>query len=183
MCIRDRDIQSPHRYLTHDFNITKDDIVVDVGASEGDFSLSIVEKVKKIYIFESDPKLMGVLQATFKPWQEKVTIINKCVSNKINGNCITLDSFFEQEKPTFIKIDVEGEEYNLLKGAERTLSQNKPLKVVIASYHRYNDEVILRDELIKYGFKTQYSKGYMLSIWDGVLKEPYLRRALIRGIK
>ena len=179
-----QDIKSPHRYLTNDFNISKDDIVADIGSAEGDFSLGIIEKVKKVYLFESDPELIEALQATFEPWKEKIIIINKYVSNKITETSTTLDSFFkDKESPSFLKIDVEGAEHSLLCGTKQLLSSKRLTKVVIASYHRYNDEIILRDELEKYDFKTEYSKGYMLSIWDGVLKKPYLRRGLIRATK
>ena len=43
---------SPHRYLTPDFNISEEDIVVDCGVAEGNFSLAIVDQVKKIYLFK-----------------------------------------------------------------------------------------------------------------------------------
>lgn len=179
-----QDTKSPHRYLVDDFNISNNDIVADIGAAEGDFSLKIVEKVKRIYIFESDPELIEALQATFEPWKEKVTILNMYVSNKNVGAYTNLDSFFNNiVLPTFIKIDVEGAEYDLLCGAKNILQSNNPLKIVIAAYHRHNDEITLRDILINNGFKVQYSKGYMLSVWDDIIKEPYLRRGLIKAIK
>lgn len=179
-----QDLASPHRYLTDEFNVEPDDIVADIGSAEGDFSLQIVDKVKKLYIFETDPELIEALTVTFEPWKDKVEIVNKYVSNKSTDNCVTLDDFFrEREKPSFIKIDVEGAEYDLLQGAKETLTARNKTKVVIATYHRYNDEVIINEELAKHGFVTSFSKGYMLSIWDDVLKEPYLRRALIRATK
>lgn len=179
-----QDIESPHRYLVDGFDVSKNDIVADIGSAEGDFSLKIVEKVKRIYLFESNPELIGALQATFEPWKEKVTIVNKYVSDKITDKRITLDSFFKnKELPSFFKIDVEGAEYDLLCGAKQLLSNNKSIKIVMASYHRHNDENILREELNNKGFKTEYSKGYMLSLWDNQLIKPYLRRGLIRAIK
>ncbi|MFA6341138.1 MAG: FkbM family methyltransferase [Candidatus Paceibacterota bacterium] len=179
-----QDEKSPHRYLVPTFNASKDDIVADIGAAEGDFALSVVEKAKKVYLFESDPELIEALEATFEPWKKKVVIVSKYVSDKTTGNHTTLDHFFkDKELPTFLKIDVEGAELNLLHGAEQLLSNKGHMKIVIASYHKHNDEIVLRDELEKYDFKTEYSKGYMLSIWDGVLKEPYLRRGLIRAVK
>ena len=179
-----QDIESPHRYLTNDFNVSENDIVADIGAAEGDFALSIVDKVKKIYIFEADEELIEALKATFEPWKEKVTIVNRYVSNKHEKLSTTLDYFFENnELPTFLKVDIEGAEYDLILGAEKILSKNNNMKVIMATYHRYNDETILNNKLKKYGFDTEFSKGYMLSIWDGIIKEPYMRKALIRAKK
>jgi len=182
--ILSQDIKSPHRYLTEDFNVSENDIIADIGSAEGDFSLKIIDKVKKIYLFETDPELIEALQSTFEPWKEKVIIINKYVSDKSTDNHISLDSYFKgKELPDLIKIDVEGAEYNLLCGAKSLLSSKKSLKIVVAAYHRYNDEIILRNELDKYGFTSKFSNGYMLSIWDDILIEPYLRRGLIRANK
>lgn len=53
---------------------------------------------------------------------------------------VALDSFFEQynEKPTFIKADIEGYELDLLKGATQIIKNDKPL-LAISIYHRPND--------------------------------------------
>jgi hypothetical protein len=179
-----QDTESPHRYLVDNFNVSENDIVADIGAAEGDFALSVIEKVKKVYLFEADPELIEALTATFEPWKEKVTVVNKYVSNKSNNTFTTLDLFFENnELPTFLKIDIEGAEYDLIQGAKKVLSTHDKMKVIMAVYHKHNDEVILDNELKRYGFKTEFSKGYMLSTWDGIIKEPFLRRALIRAKK
>jgi hypothetical protein len=48
--------KSPHRYLTDQFNIDHGDTAILVGASDGIFCLSIIDKASKIYLFESDMK-------------------------------------------------------------------------------------------------------------------------------
>lgn len=179
-----QDEKSPHKYLTDNFDVSKDDIVADFGAAEGDFTLSIIDRVKKAYLFESDPKMIEALQATFRPWKDKVVIVDKYISNKINDTCTTLDYFFkDKEKPTFLKVDIEGAEHDFIDGGKDFLSNNKNMKIIIASYHRHNDENILSKKLQVLGFETEFSKGYMLSTWDDIIKEPYLRRALIRAQK
>ena len=50
--LREQDLNSPHRYLTDSFTVGNDDVVADIGAAEGNFSLSVIEKIKKVYIFE-----------------------------------------------------------------------------------------------------------------------------------
>jgi len=182
--ILEQDLESPHRYLNNTFDVSSDDIVVDIGAAEGDFALSIVDKVKKIYIFEADFELIESLQATFEPWKEKIIIVNKYVSNTNKEQFTTLDSFFEdKEMPTFFKVDIEGAELDMIYGSNKILSTTLSTKVVMATYHKHDDEMVLGETLRKLGFHTEFSKGYMLSTWDGVIKAPFFRRALIRAIK
>ena len=80
----EQDKQSAHRYLTPSFTIEEGDILVDVGAAEGNLPLSVIEKVKKVYLFETDPAWLEALQATFAPWKDKVVIVNKFVGNQNN---------------------------------------------------------------------------------------------------
>jgi predicted GNAT superfamily acetyltransferase len=96
-----------------------------------------------------------------------------------------LDKFFEHKKIDFIKADIEGAEAQLLKGAEAILSRQAPMKIVLCTYHKHNDAEMLQRTLAEKGFRTEFSKGYMIfwyEIYDK-LKPPYLRRGLIRGIK
>ena len=71
----EQDNESPHSYASSSFIYNEDDIAVDASAAEGNFSLSIVDKVKKLYIFECSEGWIGPLQKTFEPWREKVEII------------------------------------------------------------------------------------------------------------
>ncbi len=51
---KEQDAGSPHRYITDDFSPGSDDVLADIGAAEGNFSLSVIEKVRKVYLFEYD---------------------------------------------------------------------------------------------------------------------------------
>ena len=90
-------MNSPHRYLTESFTIGQNDVLADIGAAEGNFSLAVIEKVKKIYIFEYDQEWIEALRATFAPWSDKVEIINKFVSDKNDEYHIRFDTFFENK--------------------------------------------------------------------------------------
>jgi hypothetical protein len=180
----EQDIYSPHRYLTNEFFVQENDIVADIGAAEGNFALSIVQKAHKVYLFEKDEEWLEALEATFAPWKGKVEIINKFVSDENDEENITLDSFFEKKGSIdFLKIDVEGTETELLKGCEKILSTNKPLKLIICTYHNNNDEIVFSELLKNYGFDISYSKGYMIFVKDKKIRPPYLRRGLIRAQK
>lgn len=175
--------QSPHRYLTETFDVENDDIVVDCGVAEGNFGLNIVDRVKKLYLFEPEEIWMEPLHATFAPWGEKVVIVQKYLSNTTNDTNISLDDYFtDKEYPTFLKLDVEGYEERLLCGAENILSSHNIKKVATCTYHYHEDEKKLGDLLRSHGFVTTHSQGYMIVGLDE-LRPPYLRRGIIRATK
>lgn len=178
----EQDINSPHRYLTDDFQINNNDIVVDVGVAEGNFSLSIIEKASKLYLFETDKEWTEALSATFSPWKEKVIIINKYVSNINNDKKITLDNFFMgNSNIDFLKVDVDGAESELIQGSENLFLSSKIYKVALCTYHKQEDENIFTKFLHNKGFNVTYSIGYMIFYHDKSLSAPYLRRGLIRA--
>jgi hypothetical protein len=178
----EQDIESPHRYETADFHVSEGDVVVDAGVAEGNFALSVIEKVKKIYLFEVDESWIAALEATFAPWREKVVIINKYISDNDNDNCITLDTILGNEKIDFIKADIEGAEPQLLAGAKAIFLRQTPMKVVLCTYHKHGDASMLNQMLTEKGFRTEFSKGYMIFLLDKLVP-PYLRRCLIRAMK
>jgi len=138
---KEQDIRSPHRYLTEQFRFDDGEVLVDVGAAEGNFALSVVEKASRMILFEADKEWIEPLNATFEPWKDKVEIVNKFVSNITDLDNAKLDDYISTEvNGTFLKIDVEGAESRLLNGCKRILSHQKPLKVATCTYHKQNDE-------------------------------------------
>jgi len=181
---KEQDIQSPHRSLTEHIGLDKGQVRVHLCAAEGNFALSVVEKASRIILFEADKEWIEPLNATFEPWKDKVEIINKFVSNITDSENTKLDDHISVNGTgTFLKIDVEGAESKLLNGCKRILSEQKPLKVAICTYHKQNDEKEFSELLSQKGFKTSPSDGYMLFYYDKQLKAPYFRRGLIRAQK
>jgi hypothetical protein len=181
---KEQDIRSPHRYLTEQFKFEDGEILVDVGAAEGNFALSVVEKASRIILFEADKEWIEPLKATFEPWKDKVEIVNKFVSNITDSVNTKLDDYISAETDRiFLKIDVEGAESKLLAGSSRILSDQKPLKIAICTYHKQNDEKEFNALLTQKGFKTSHSDGFMLFFYDKQMKAPYFRRGLIRAEK
>ena len=181
---REQDLNSPHRYLTDSFTITSDDVLADIGAAEGNFSLSVIDRVKKIYLFEYDREWDEALRATFAPWSEKVEIINKYVADFNDTSHIALDDFYAQKKDlTFLKIDVDGAESIVLDSCDNIFKSGNPFKVALCTYHKNNDEADFTALLKKHGFSVTPSKGYMINYYDKKLAFPYLRRGLIRAVR
>jgi histidinol phosphatase-like PHP family hydrolase len=58
-----------------------------------------------------------------------------------------------------IKIDTEGAEMKILKGAERTLKENPKLKMVIAAYHYPNEAEEVAEYLKKMNFQPKIHRG------------------------
>lgn len=181
--LTEQDIDSPHRYLVNDFQVSEKDVVVDVGAAEGNFSLSIIEKAAKVHLFEADPEWAEALNATFSPWEDKVVIINKFVSDRTADNHIRLDDYFNSTPVDFLKIDVEGVELSVLKGAGSILSGKRSLKIALCCYHKQEDAELFEVTLKQFGFAVQFSKGYMIFYHDKTIAQPYLRRGLIRATR
>jgi hypothetical protein len=182
--LREQDINSPHRYLTDNFFVGSDDVVADIGAAEGHFSLSVADQAKKIYIFEDDKEWSEALKATFAPWKDKVEVINKRVSDFDDKKHIKFDTFYSEIKDiSFLKIDVDGAEQQVLNSCKSILSSSGPVKIALCTYHKNNDEKDFTELLKRHGFSISPSNGYMIHYFDKKMKAPYLRRGLIRAVK
>ena len=132
-------------------------VVVDIGAFVGMFSIKAAFLAKEVIAIEPSPETFKMLKSNCKNipniklvqkalWSKSGTIklyvlpgkeivnnlvhkMNKCVEIEAT----TLDDIVD--KPVdFIKIDAEGAELEILKGAERTLSY-PGTKLAIAAYH------------------------------------------------
>ena len=180
LCI-EQDVASPHRYETPEYTVKEGDVIADIGAAEGIWALTYAEKAEKIYLFECEKDWITALKKTFEPWQEKVTIVHKYISNITKNEYITLDDFVNGKKINFIKADIEGMELHLLEGGVKTLTDADDVKLLLCAYHNQDDAEKLRSFLEAKRFTVENTKGYMLFIWDTTLREPYIRRGLLRA--
>lgn len=182
--ICEQDPESPHCYLSTTFNVSNESIVVDAGTAEGYFVLSVIDKIKKAYLFEPDPEWLECLYHTYAPWKDKIEIIPKFISDNNTDASITFDEFFrDKEKPTFIKVDIEGFEKKLLDGGASLLETSPNLQMAICTYHNHDDYIDFSEILTKNSFCVNHSPRYMLLFYQNDLKEPYLRRGVIRAEK
>ena len=191
------DLRSPHRYVTKEnnlfgtinikdnlqekpFYVKKGDIVADIGCSHANFALSVADIAEHIYLFEVDPVWNEPLRKTFEKYKDKVTIINKFVSDKDTENSVCLDTFFKNRQIDFIKADIEGYELQFLQGSKGILLE-KNIKISICTYHKPQDEVELYRFLRELGYIGDFTNGYMLCIRDNTLfNSSFLRKAVLR---
>lgn len=181
----EQDRRSPHCYLNEEFAVEPGEVVADIGAAEGIFALSVIEKVNKIFLFETDQEWIEALQATFRPWADKVEIIHKFVSDLNNESNISLNQFCISQDVSFdlIKVDVDGAELSLLNGAGVILASADRIKLAICTYHQQEDEALFRNIFKRYHMTVNPSLGYMVFYYDRHLAAPYLRRGLLRVVK
>ncbi|MFK8057964.1 MAG: FkbM family methyltransferase [Saprospiraceae bacterium] len=182
--LAEQDLESPHRYLTDDFDIGQNAILVDVGAAEGNLPLSVIEKVSKVYLFETDPAWIEALEATFAPWKDKVEIVNKFVSNTNDASNVSLDEFFG-DKPVFdvLKVDAEGAEADILEGSKAILATKHPMKLALCCYHKPHDDVEFTATLSAVDFSISFADGYMIFTDPATFFPPYLRRGVLRAVR
>ncbi len=148
------------------FKLNENEVFVDCGAFDGDTIknfLRLQNNVFKKYIaLEPDPinfkKLNDVIEGL--PVVTKNKVVSKCcaVSDKkkvisfssdgslqsvisetgnIKVNCISIDESFADDIITFIKMDTEGAEPEIIIGAENTIKKHNPI-LAVSVYHSYN---------------------------------------------
>jgi FkbM family methyltransferase len=145
--------------LDHDQNmlpllkefIKPTDTVIDIGAYIGDHSVFYSKLASKVICFEPNPMAYVCLEHNTKndpkiiryrtPLSDKEEFVQMINDNQNYGMAYishdttstgyltrTLDSF--DFKPNFIKIDAEGYELKILKGAKNTIEQHRPIMLI-----------------------------------------------------
>lgn len=137
--------------------LNKDDILLDAGCHFGQtiekFIKATNNEFKQIYAFEPDEENLRVCKNKFN--DERIIYSTKAISDKISrakffdnlGYASKLDKNGEKEietttiddiklSPTIIKLHIEGEELQGLKGAEKTILQSKPTLMVLADHNK-----------------------------------------------
>jgi len=183
----------------HCLKINKGDVVVDIGAHIGTFSVLAGQKAGikgEVYAYEPVPNTFDILKRNIhinslqnivypyklgispkkerkefyifkkdgKPlfhsssfYREQSGVIGATVSEKIEVECITLEDIFELnglDRIDVLKMDCEGEEYNLLFG-----TSNKYLKRIdemCIEYHDYLPTKYNHQDLINYLSELKY---------------------------
>lgn len=165
-------------------HLTENDVFVDVGANLGHYTLlaSGISKAKTIAIEPIESTRLKLdKNIEINKLENKVTVLkygvgdkneilhfttDKTVMNSValekNSNTVeievkTLNELLRDISPTFIKIDVEGYEYNVLKGALDVLEKDS-LKYLMVEFNNSGQQFNIEDEdvfnlILKYNFK------------------------------
>lgn len=165
----------------------KNERFLDLGAYNGDTALGFAAKCpdyNAILAVEPDKKTFKKL---LKNAEELInfTPVNACISDKcdvvsfkmLGGRnsvlgdgkdeieAVTIDSL--DFNPTYIKMDVEGEEIAAINGGKETILKNKP-KMLISAYHRTDDFVTIPKAVldIRNDYKIYIRHFKYLPAWD-----------------
>lgn len=184
--LKEQDPLSPHCYRGEDFVPEAGDVLFDIGSAEGIFSLTHIETVKHVCLFEMDKEWIEALEATFAPWADKVTLINRCVSSSDTDYMVSIDRFVQNEQrfPGFVKIDVEGAEEAVLAGMKETLRDPRKIKIALCTYHQAGDFEKYSHRFKADGYRLSASDGVMLFLngWRNIAP-PYFRKGVLRILK
>lgn len=164
----------------------KEDIVYDLGANFGVYTMLAVNNgVKQVYAFEPTPNNVNCLKETFK-FDNNVTIFDKAiggenkklkfftqkhsVGNSMHDNggipievdCINLENFINTNqllKPTIIKCDIEGSEYDFIESCTDEFFEG--VHTLIFEFHNNNDNKVWNPtkRLLNLGYSIKMNKG------------------------
>ncbi len=154
-----RPICTKDQYFIDDMPLTKDEIIVDCGAYTGDTIEQVYANLgsfDKIYAFEMDALNFAKLKYKYSECKD-IILYNKGVWNcketmkyDNSGSASSLSTEGSQVaqvdclddmidgKITYLKMDIEGAEYNALCGAEKLIKKYHP-KLAICLYHKEDD--------------------------------------------
>lgn len=159
-------------YLTYEKELAEE-VFLDCGAFNGDtiraYNQFTSGKFKKITAFEPDKLNTERIKSNTKDIHD-VTVIQKGLWNcdttlhftsdssesrieeagAISVDVTSIDSVMQGERVSFIKMDIEGAEYEALCGAEKTIRRWMP-KLAICVYHKCDDIFKFISYLNKFG--------------------------------
>ncbi len=179
---REQDKDSPHSYKMDQLSLTNQDVVIDAGAAEGFFALQVIDRVKKIYLVESDRQWLEALKHTFQPYSHKAVIIPKWLGSRNDENMISIDQINHEDKVSLVKLDIEGAESDAIAGGDKTFLSSQKMHVIACTYHKTEDAEKFYEYFHEKGFDTEFSKGYL---FVGGLEEvkPELRKGVLTAKK
>ena len=165
----------------------KNERFLDLGAYNGDTALDFANKCpyyEAILAVEPDRKTFKKLLKNTEEL-ENFTPVNACISDKcetvsfkmLGGRnsvlgdgkdeieALTIDSL--DFNPTYIKMDVEGEEIAAINGGKETILKNNP-KMLISAYHRTDDFITIPKAVfeIRDDYKIYIRHFKYLPAWD-----------------
>lgn len=164
------------------FSAKDNEIFLDAGSLDGATSNKFIEwcegGFEYIYAFEPNPTMIENCMNNFRQYENKAEVFNIALWDKkeqllffnessrwdarvsADGSVVvdgdTIDNILQGKRITFIKLDVEGAELNVLKGAKHTIILNRP-RMAISVYHNENDLFDIMKYLISLNLDYEYA--------------------------
>ena len=182
-------------YFPNDLvDVFPDDVFVDCGAYDGDTIRNLLrirgDSFKKIIAFEPDPANFQKLQqfaSTLPTNTGNRLILHQLATGMQKGKahfeatgteasavgsgdfeveCASLDEILSNDRPLYIKMDIEGSEVDTLIGAQNTIRKELPVLAICAYHHQ---DHVWRIPLLISSFSDQYRfflRPHLLEVWD-----------------
>lgn len=178
----EQDERSPHRYFNERMEVPEGTVVLDAGVAEGNFTASVIDRAKKVYLVECDPEWVKALRLSFRDYEDKIVIIEKYLSDFNDDTHITVDEIMKGKPLDYMKMDIEGEEPKALCGAVKTIQASEHLKCNICVYHNLGDDEKVCGILSEQGMDIEHTEGYVFFCFDQ--EHPnYPRKGLVQAVK
>ena len=163
-------------------NVIDKKIFIDIGANIGNHSLYFKDSFKEIYSFEPHPKTYKLLKFNTEDFsnikifnfglsdEKKIIKVSFEATQNVGGESFKKDQkqgqevFFErfddlynfENSISFIKIDVEGNELDVLKSMKKNLKNNSPIISLEFDMSEFNNN----NEIISFLRELGYKKFY-----------------------
>ena len=164
------------------FKVREGDVVVDIGASVGPFTCSILGR-KPLHVYSIEPSEVEFPVLVRNTRGHAVTPINKAISNSLessvrlnvffdNGSKVELLSFkkftelYSLDKIDFLKLDCEGGEYSVFVEENLDYLTNK-VKSIVGEWHLRTPELKEKFRAFRDQVLTKF-KNYKVYSIDGV---------------
>ena len=169
------------------------EVFIDAGAYNGltsvDFFRWANGSYKKIYMFEANPENESLCHESMrKNCISNYQLINKGAWNKEGEvafnrtNCgagsqidikggtekiytTTIDKVLGGDVASFIKMDIEGAEYQALEGTKDTIKKYSP-RLAISVYHKDNDFIVLPNLILQLNNSYKFAFRHYSSWWE-----------------
>jgi FkbM family methyltransferase len=173
------------------FSLSPQEVLVDCGAFDGDTIRQLIDRAgtafHAVHAIEADPvslqkleewrnnsptELQGKIhihscavgyERTRVRFEVTGTVDSRmCSEGGIEVDCVPLDSLFDLSRCTMIKMDIEGAEYDAIRGAEGVIKRDRPI-LAICVYHAQNH--VWRIPLLAQSMNPEYR--FFLRTYEG----------------
>jgi len=177
------------------FRLTDSEVFVDCGAYDGDTLRSFIEKKREVFqhivAIEADSRnfrrleqyvmslpgeianritihevALGATRGTVNFDASGTRSSTVCTEGPSRIIAAPLDGLLDEQRPTYIKMDIEGSEYEALEGSRETIERSVPV-LAISVYHRPED--MWRIPMFLAGLSDDYRlylRPHKLVCWD-----------------
>jgi FkbM family methyltransferase len=179
----------PHRYDWGNTQLGSGEVVLDIGACEGMFSVYAASKGARVIAVEPSVTMSKVIERLFSLRQlPRPTVVGKLIglrkeiihfcedrtniaASRISATAVAgsypvevtpLDDLVDSlhlDRLDFIKCDAEGADFDIVRGAEGTLRRFRP-KIAITTYHEDDHYRLISEYLRGLGYHVR-GKGFI----------------------